>query len=117
MAGGIGVLAQAAGGLADVVAGELGALEEQLGGAVFDLAVQAAHNAGQGNGLGTIADDQVIGGQLEVLLVQGGDLLTILGAADDDLAAFQRVHIEGVHRLADLQHDVVGDVNDVGDAA
>ena len=117
MAGGIGVLAQAAGGLADVVAGKLGALEEQLGGAVFDLAVQAAHNAGQGNGLGTIADDQVIGGQLEVLLVQGGDLLTILGAADDDLAAFQRVHIEGVHRLADLQHDVVGDVNDVGDAA
>ena len=88
-----------------------------MGGAVLDLAVQAAHNASQGDGLGAVADDQVVGGQLEVLLVQGGDLLAVFGAADDNLAAFQRVHIESMHRLANLQHDVVGDVNDVGDAA
>ena len=117
MAGGIGVLAQTAGGLADVVAGELGAFKQQLGGAVLDLAVQAAHNTGQRHGLGAVADDKVVGGQGELFFVQGGDLLAVLGAAHDDLAAFQRVHIKGVHRLTDLQHDIVGDVHNVGNAA
>ena len=117
MAGSVGVLTQTAGGLADVVTGELGAFKQQLGGAVLDFAVQTAHNTGQRHGLGAVADDKVIGGQGELFFVQGGDLLAVLGTAHDDLAAFQRVHIKGVHRLTDLQHDIVGNVHNVGDAA
>ena len=117
MAGSVGVLTQTAGGLADIVAGKLGAFKQQLGGAVLDLAVQTAHNTGQCHGLGAVADDKVIGGQGELFFVKGGDLLAVLGAAHDDLAAFQRVHIKGVHRLTDFQHNVVGDVHNVGDAA
>ena len=117
MAGGIGVLAEAAGRLADVVAGELGALKQQLGGGIFNFAVQAAHDTRQRNGLGAVADDEVVGRQGEFFFVQRCDLLAVFGAADEDLAAFQRVHVEGVHGLANLQHDIVRDVNDVGDAA
>ena len=64
-----------------------------------------------------VADDQVLAGQREFLAVQRGDALALGGTADNDLAALQRVHIKGVHGLADLQHDVVGDVHHVGDAA
>ena len=117
MAGGIGVLPEAAGRLADVVAGELGALKQQLGGGIFNFTVQAAHDTRQRNGLGAVADDEVVGRQGELFFVQRCDLLAVFGAADEDLAAFQRVHVEGVHGLANLQHDIVRDVNDVGDAA
>ena len=117
MGGSIRVLAKAAGGLADVIACKLGRFKQQLGGFRLDLAVQAAHNAGQGNRLFAIADDQVLGGQGKLLAVQRGDLLAVLGTAHNDLAAFQRVHIKGVHRLADFQHDIVGDIHHVGNAA
>ena len=86
MAGGIGVLAEAAGRLADVVAGELGALKQQLGGGIFNFAVQAAHDTRQRNGLGAVADDEVVGRQGEFLFVQRCDLLAVFGAADEDLA-------------------------------
>ena len=115
--GSIGVLAKAACGLADVVTGELGGLKEELGRSVLDFAVEAAHNAGQCNRLIAVTDDKVLVGQRELLAVQCRDALTVRGAADNNLAAFQRIHIECVHRLTDFQHDVVGDVHHVGDAA
>ena len=117
VAGGIGALAQAAGSLADVVAGELGALKQQLGRGALDLAVQPAHDAGQRDRLGAVADDEVVGRQGELLLIERCDLLAVLGAADEDLAAIQRVHVKGMHRLADFQHDIVGNIDYIVDAA
>ena len=39
------------------------------------------------------------------------------GAADDDLPALQGGQVEGVQRVAEREHDVVGHVHDVGDRA
>ena len=117
VAGGIGALAQTAGSLADVVAGELGALKQQLGRGALDLAVQSAHDTCQCDRLGAVADDEVVGRQGEFLLIERCDLLAVLSAADEDLAAIQRVHVKGMHRLADLQHDIVGDIDYIVDAA
>ena len=41
--------------------------------------------------------------------------LAFSGRPDDYCAVFARVEIEGVQRLAVLQHDIVGDVHDVVD--
>ncbi len=104
------------GGFADVIAGKLGRFKQQLGNFRLDLAVQAAHNTGQALAVFAIADDQVLQGQGKLLAVQrAGDLLAVLGTAHRK--TFQRVHIKGVHRLADFQHDIVGDIHHVGNAA
>src|SRR5213076_968752 len=41
----------------------------------------------------------------------------LIRATDDDLAASQRVVVEGMQRVAERQHHVVGDVDDVRDRA
>ena len=56
-------------------------------------------------------------GELPDLAVQGGQLLALLGQADYDLAALHITVVKGVHRLAILQHNVVGDVHNVVDGA
>ena len=114
---GVAVLAQGAAGFAHAVTGEGGALKQQLVGALGDLAVQAAHDAGQSHRLLGVADDQVVGGQLELLLVQRGDGLALLGAAHHNAAVGHGRQVKGVHGLADLQQHVVGDVHHVADAA
>ena len=64
-----------------------------------------------------VGDDQVIGGELADVAVQGGELLALLGPTDDDVAALHIAVVEGVHGLAVLQHHIVGDVHDVVDGA
>ena len=115
--GGVAVLAQSAAGLADRVAGEGRALEEQAGGGVVHAGVCAAHDAGQRHRLLGVADDQIVGVQGELLLVEGGDLLALRSAADGDAAARHLIQVEGVHGLAHLQQGVVGDVHHVADGA
>jgi hypothetical protein len=64
-----------------------------------------------------VGDHQI--GRLELPLdaVQGANRLSRNGPADDDLPAFQRGQVEGVQRVAEREHDVVGYVHDVGDRA
>ena len=57
----------------------------------------------------------MVGIELAHLAVQGGQLLALLRPADDDSAALHIAVVEGVHGLAVLQHDVVGDIHDVVD--
>ena len=115
--GGIARLPQGAAGLADRVAGKGGALEQQAVGLVVHARVGAAHHAGQGHRLFGVADDEVVFGQGELLLVQGDDLFAGAGAADVDAAAGHLVQVKGVHGLAHLQQGVVGDVHHVADGA
>ena len=115
--GGIARLPQGAAGLAHRVAGKGGALEQQAVGLVVHARVGAAPHAGQGHRLFGVADDEVVFGQGELLLVQGDDLFAGAGAADVDAAAGHLVQVEGVHGLAHLQQGVVGDVHHVADGA
>ena len=62
-----------------------------------------------------IGDQQVLGVECAVLLVQRGEVLACLRLAHDDLPALQLVGIEGVQGLAQLMLHEVGDVHHVVD--
>ena len=113
----IAVLAQSAAGLAHAVAGEGGALKQQAGGVLVHAGVCTAHDAGQCHRLLGVADDQVVGVQGELLLIQGDDLLTLVGTAHVDGAAGDLVQVKGVHGLAHFQQGVVGDIHHIADGA
>ena len=114
---GLSAHAQGQSALADAGAVKAGGLKDHVGGVIHDLAVLAAHDTRQAHGPGLVGDDQVVGGELAHLAVQGGELLALLSPAHDDLAALHIAVVKGVHGLAVLQHDVVGDVHDVVDGA
>ena len=115
LGGRLGAHPQGQGGLADAGAVEIGGLEDYVHRVGCDLAVLAAHDARQAHGPGIVGDDQHVLRQLPDIAVQGGQLLAVLRPADNDLPALDVAVVEGVHGLAVLQHDVVGDVHDVVD--
>ena len=80
--------AQRAGGAHDGRPGEVGALQEDVGGLVGDLAVQAAHDAGDHRGPLGVGDDQhVVGRGTRSLVVERGDLLARIRPPHDDASA------------------------------
>ena len=81
-------------------------------GALDDFGALAAHYAGDGVGFGGVADDEHGGVEFAVLAVEGADGFVGLGVADDDGVVGEGAVIEGVHGLAALEHDVVGDVDE-----
>ena len=95
---------------------KVGALQEGPFGLLRHPRVAAAHDARDGHGLLLVGDDEAALGQGVFLLVQGHDLLAGLGEADDD-AAVQLVRVEGVHGLAHVHEQVVGDVDQSVDGA
>jgi len=113
----LGAQAQALGGAEDRGRLEVGRLEQHLARGLADLGLLAAHDPGERDGALGVGDHQV--GRLELPLdaVQGANRLSRNGPADDDLSALQRGQVEGVQRVAEREHDVVGHVHDVGDRA
>ena len=112
---GITVLAQRTAGLTHAVAGEGSTLEQQAGGVLVHAGVCTAHDAGQSHRLLGVADDQVVGVQGELLLVQSDDLFALVCTAHINGAASDLVQIESVHGLAHFQQGVVGDIHHVAD--
>jgi hypothetical protein len=78
--------------------------------------VLATHHAGHGQSAGVVGDHQGVGAQGNFLAVQQDQLLALFGHAHAD-AAVDFGEVEGVHRLAELEHHVVGDVDGGVDAA
>ena len=116
-AGRLGSHAQLFCGDAHRAALKAGGLEDDGVGALVDAAVLAAHDAGYRAGLFLVGDDQHLLAQGSVHAVQCLDGLAGAGVADNDLVALDILDVKGVHRLAVLEHDVVGDVDDVVDRA
>ena len=90
-------------------------LEKNVGRALPDLGVGTAHDTGDTDNartfsLGRIGDEQILRIQLSLLLVQGHEALARAGAAHDD-GRRERSQVVGVHRLAEVEHDVVRDVD------
>src|SRR3989338_10093156 len=96
---------------------EPGRLEQDVLRAQADFRVGAAHDAGERHGALGVGDDQVVGLQGTGHPVERGQLLAGLGGADDDFLFRQRVEVEGVRGVAELEQDVVGDVHDVVDGS
>ncbi len=81
------------------------------------LTVLTAHDTGQRQDAGAVVgDEQVLGVQGPVDVVEGGEPLPRARAADHD-GAVEGGQVEGVQRLTERQHDVVGDVHGQPDRA
>ena len=98
-----------------------GATEEHRGfkdngrGIVLDLAVCAAHNACDGNGLFAVGNDEHIGFEISFLIVERHELFFVACGSDLDVLAVKTSVVEGVHRLTVFEHDVVRDIYDIID--
>ena len=91
-------------------------LQEHVPGLGVDAAAGTAHHASQCQRAVGVGDQQRLRIGLDVLAVQQRERLVCLGHAHDDLVTELRA-VEGVHRLAELNHDVVGNIDDRIDAA
>src|SRR5690606_758503 len=100
----------AAGLAGDAGGREVGGLDDDLGGAVGDLRLQAAHGAGHGDRPRPVGDEDVDGVEVAHDVVERLQPLALQRPPHHDLAG-ELVGVEGVQRLAELQHEVVGDVD------
>ena len=85
-------------------------LQEDVAGVVGDAALEAAHHAGNADCRLGIGDHQDVRLQRDLLPVQQLQALAVPGMADLD-AVLQAAQVVRVHRLAEFEHDVVGDVH------
>ena len=94
---------------------EVGRLDEHVGRGRAHLGRLAAHDAGDGQrGVAAVDDEQVLGVEGAVDVVEGLQPLPRPRPADADRAR-QGVEVEGVQRLAEQHHHVVGDVDGQAD--
>ncbi len=107
---GVGVQAQLAATAHDRGGREMRGLQEHGGGVVGDAGVEAAHQAGQRDRAIGVGDDQEAVVQRGIAAIEQLQRLTGARATHAD-AALQGAQVEGVHRLAQFQHHVLGDVH------
>ena len=96
---------------------EISGLEDDAARARADLAVFAAHHSGLCGGRLGVGDDEVVRVEGPRDAVERLERLTLLGAPYDDLRALDERVIEGVHGLAELEHQQVRHVDDIRDGA
>ena len=89
---------------------EEGVFQEQISRVEGDPAVFTAHHARQRQGAGFVSNQQGIGGRGHGLAVEEQNLLAGSRKADVDGPVQLRL-VEGVERLAEFEHDVVGDIH------
>ena len=89
--------------------------QEDLRGSWLNGALLAPDDAGNSLRPLGIGDDHVGSGETPGFPIKAQDLLTLVRPSNDDPPVLETPIVEGVHRLADLEHDVVRDVDDVED--
>ncbi len=82
-----------------------------------NLAVGAADDAAEADGIVSVGDDQMLGCELTLDVIQSNQCLAGFGPAYDDGVIFETVIVKGVQRLVVFQHDVVSNVDHVADGA
>jgi hypothetical protein len=111
------------GGGADVLRFKVGAFEQHIYGLIVNFAILPAHDSCQRDRFVLVGDQEHLAGQGALLPVQSCEFLAIGGAPNDDGwprstgRGSEKMIIEGVQRLPDFQHHVVGDIDDIIDAA
>ena len=116
-AAGFTAQAQRTGGAADRRTVEGSSLQNNVLGFVGNLSQEAAHNTTKTGSLFGITDGNHCGGQLALLAVEGNELFAFLSTAHNQSMACNLIGIISMHRLAQLQHNIVGNVNYVADGA
>ncbi len=115
--GGIGAHAEGAGRAAHGNTVEVGGFEKHHRRIADDLAVRAAHDARDADGLVLVADAEHVRREPALVAVERLDGLALARGAHDDVSALDAAEVKGVHRLAVFEHDVVRDIDDVVDRA
>ena len=97
---------------------ERGGLQEDVHGVFRDLRVIASHDPCQSDRAGRIADEQHIGRELALRAIERGEFFVLGSAAHDDVCLAIRIgtergSIKRMQRLAELEHHVVRNVDDV----
>ena len=111
----LGLEAEVSAGLPHRRGLEIGALEHDGGRRRPDLRRRAAHDAGDRLRAGPVGDHEHLGIELPLDAVQRRDQLAAFRAPDPQLRARELREVERVHRLAQFDQDVVGDVDDRAD--
>ena len=88
----------------------MGAFDKNGISARSNLRVKAAHDPGQGHAVAGITDKQHIALQLMLLAVQGYESFIGSRPTYHNTVAVQAVVVEGVQGLAQLQHNIVGNI-------
>ena len=94
---------------------EVRGLQEDVGGRLRDLGLLAAHDSREGDRTLCVGDHQIGRIELAELAVERAQLLTLVRAANDDSFVLQRREIERMQWIAEREHCVVRDVDDVRD--
>ena len=94
---------------------EVRRLEQDVGRRLADLRLLAAHDPGERDRALAVGDHQVGRLELPVDAVERAQRLARPRAPHDDPLAGERREVEGVERVAEREHDVVRDVDDVRD--
>ena len=84
---------------------------------VAHLGVGSAHDPGQADDAVAVGDGDHLAVELPLLVVQGRHPLARPGPPHDQRRPAERRRVVGVHRLVQLEHDVVGGVHHVVDRA
>ncbi len=122
--GSLGRQGMLGGGPADVDKVPGSRFEQDIGGLVAHFTFGAAHHTGQGERPGSIANQHIGFGQFALHPIQRGQFFPGMGGAGGDRspAVFparfcSTLVIEGMQRLADLEHGVVGGIDNIADGA
>ena len=113
----LGAQPEALGGSEDRERLEVRRFEQDVRRPLADLGLLSAHDPGESDRPLGVGDEQIVRLEIPLDSVQRSQLLALVRAADDDLAAANRVVVEGVQGVAERQHHVIGDVDDVRDRA
>ena len=85
-------------------------LQQDVGGVVVDLGGARAHHAADGRGGHVVDDQHVTGIELALDVVEGDHGLPRFGEPHREVAV-DAAAVVGVHRMAEFEHHVVGDVD------
>ena len=107
---------------ADVRRIEIRAFDQNVHRPVVDLGVRAAHDTGERNAFGFVSDQEHFACERALLIIERLKFFSRSRTADDDgrlavRALGDEVIIKRVQRLTTFQHDVIGHVHHVADAA
>jgi len=105
---GFGLEAELFAGSTDGCVDEVCAFEEAAGGGGADFAVEAAHDAGDGDRLFSVADEHLSEGEGAFDFVECDEGFAGFGESDDDAFTGKFVEIEGVEGLTGFEHNEVG---------
>ena len=90
-------------------------LDDDVGRRVGDLGSGAAHDPGDRQWSGGIGDEERLGIERTLDVVEGLEPFTVAREADDQACVVDGGSVERVDRLAELQRQVVAHVDDVAD--